>query len=238
MSRTFGIAGISIDNIKYNFDKSFSNTNDKSWNEYYERGDKITVRRDSQDIRFIWWWNPNIGNEGKPVRVWANEISLGGGRTYSRDQLKRLSLPISILQYRDLQSLNHLQMGLEQADQYERFSNSLDNITFAIQKTIPRNSKAKQKVFRKVTGMVEQSFIASQELQETAGYITGESPSIETSLEIKQLPSSREEEILAEEELESGLLEEDEIEGYPSDMRFALKKMKFGSWQIREDEDK
>ncbi|NHI92805.1 MAG: hypothetical protein EAX96_09920, partial [Candidatus Lokiarchaeota archaeon] len=58
--------GISINGIMYNYDSIINR--DNSWALQFNQGDKIIVRYDPTDIRFVWWWNPK---SNKPVRVWA-----------------------------------------------------------------------------------------------------------------------------------------------------------------------
>lgn len=230
VTRTYTKEGISIDSIKYNYVESLSNTNDISWAGLYKLGDSIAIRRDTQDIRYVWWWNSRLKHA---VRVWATEISLGGGKKYNRDQLKRM-LPISLLQYHDMRSEIQLKIGLEQILIHERTINSLDNIRFSVKQDLPRTKKETQKVLRKIGGMLEHSRIAIQEVNETTGYIAEEIPKVRLFTSREALPpgelKEEEDDYIDEEEGE-----DEEIEGFPTEWKEVKKTMIYGSWREEED---
>lgn len=171
--------GISINDIYYNYDAYESlNPSDKSWAalfaKYKNRNKKIEVRIDSSDIRYVWWWNEQIG---QAIRVWATSIKLGD-RIYGRNKLKRLP-PINIHQFDDFKNYSKYKRGFDIFEYYEEIENSFDNVIWTVKNTLPRTRQKREKTLMRD---VETQRIAVGELVETEGDITGNLPKKEIIL--------------------------------------------------------
>jgi transposase InsO family protein len=159
--------GIKINKIRYNHDDV--SREDRSWSERYSKGDKITVRYDTSDVRFVWWWNPAMPPRGKPVRVWAAKIRLGS-REYGKNELKRFP-PVSLFQVKDFEAANV--PDRTDADLFERLVNGADNIYFGMLKELPLLDRKRKKALQARARELELERIALKELEETTGLLTG-----------------------------------------------------------------
>ena len=198
--------GVSINNIKYNY--AAIDKNDKSWAESFKNGDKINIRYDSTDIRFIWWWNPRLK---KPVRIWGTKIIIGN-KEFGKNQLMRLH-PISLLAYKEIQDTKIGNILNDLINIYEPLEYSFDSILFSIKDALPRNSKDRNKLKSKIIKKLEVERIGERETQETSIVLTGTSTIPNNST---QLITLKQNEIIKESQ---NCKENNEfIEEYPTDI--------------------
>ncbi|MHA2331481.1 MAG: hypothetical protein ACXAEU_05595 [Candidatus Hodarchaeales archaeon] len=179
--------GVSINDIYYNYNADTNlYPNDKSWAELYigisRDKRKIEVRTDTSDIRYVWWFNPNIGKRGLPVKVWANYVAVSD-RSYGSEKLKRMK-PISLHQLDDLKRQYKYERGFDIFEYYERLENSFDNIMAIIKEAVPRTPKERKRYLERQR---EINRISGEELRETEAVLTGKLPSENKKLLSKPL---------------------------------------------------
>ncbi|MFQ5979210.1 MAG: TnsA endonuclease N-terminal domain-containing protein [Candidatus Heimdallarchaeota archaeon] len=184
--------GIHLNTLVYNYEAQPGEPQDKSWIEIYNKGDKLEVRTDSSDIRFVWWWNSQLG---RPIRIWTTKIRIKD-REYSGNKLKRLG-PISKAAWDDIRTDNKARMGLVRAELYEETVASAENVLFTVKEEIPKTKKEQEQYFQKKMREIEVQRVATIELQETAGLLSERLPEQITDLS-RGITSGEEQERIGE----------------------------------------
>ncbi len=158
--------GIQLNTLYYNH--TAITISDKSWAVLFKPQQKISVRVDSTDIRFVWWWNPILD---RPVRIWASKIILDR-RVYGRNELQRIS-PLSKLTFWDIRKKQAEKIHLKKKLMYERLGAGINSVEFSLKDPLPKTAKEKEKKLTQQARLLEKERIAEKERQDLATILHG-----------------------------------------------------------------